>query len=129
MPWWCAILYTGFLRCLKHHPWHMFQPSCFEQEALITRGQLPSSCFFLKSIVFRLSWLECLIFMNFSSWSHFLQIWCNILTTNNNSRCVLFLANIFIISSRSLATKVPIFLALVKEVPGTSLRISTVYNF
>ena len=32
-------------------PWHMFQPSRFEREAPVIRGQLPFSRFFLKSPV------------------------------------------------------------------------------
>ena len=34
-------------------PMHMFQLSGFEREATVLRGQLPSSCFFLKSHVLR----------------------------------------------------------------------------
>ena len=33
------------------------------------------SCLFLKYLVLRWCWLECQIFMNFSSWSCFLQTW------------------------------------------------------
>ena len=38
----------------------------------VSNGRLPSSCFFLKSPVLRWSWLECQIFMNFTSQSQFL---------------------------------------------------------
>ena len=46
---------------------HMFQLSRFERKAPVLKWQLPSSCFFLKSPVFRWFWLECQIFMNFKS--------------------------------------------------------------
>ena len=68
---------------------HMFQLSLFEREPHVLKGQLlPSSRFFLKSPVLRLSWLKCQIFMNFSSQSKFLQTRCEILAASNEIRCV-----------------------------------------
>ena len=46
-------------------PWHMFQPSRFEREAPVIRGQLPFSRFFLKSPVLRWSWRYYQIYLNF----------------------------------------------------------------
>ena len=50
--------------------------SCFEWEAPVLRGQLPSSHSFLKSSVLIWPWLKYRIFMYFSSQSHFLQVRC-----------------------------------------------------
>ena len=55
---------------------HMFQLSCFEQEAPILRGQLLHSSSFLKYSVLRWTWLKYWTFMNFSSRLHFLQTRC-----------------------------------------------------
>ena len=70
----------------------MSQLSRFERELPVLRGQLLSSWSFLKSPVLRWFWLECQIFMNFSSRSQFLQVRCQrdvkILAANNEIRRV-----------------------------------------
>ena len=59
---------------------HIFQLSCFEQEAPVFRRQLLPSRLFPKSPILRRSWLGCQIFINFSSqsrsshWEVFLKI-------------------------------------------------------
>ena len=80
------------------------------------RGQLPSSCFFLKSPVLSRSWLECQIFTN-SSRSHFSQTRCEILATSNGIRCVCCSW------PQSLLWAVDLF----QQPPGTSLRINNLW--
>ena len=55
---------------------HMFQLFLSKRKAPVLKVQLPSSRFFLKSSVLRLSWLICQIFMNFSIQSPILQSRC-----------------------------------------------------
>ena len=102
---------------------HMFQLSRFEHEALLLRGQLPSSRFFLNS-----RFLRCQIFMNFSSRSHLFQTQCKSLGWLRNQVRALLSANIFTMRSRSMSTKALIVLALAKEVPGTSVKTNRVCN-
>ena len=105
---------------------HTFQLSRFEREAPVLRGQLPSSRFFLKSPVLKWSWLECLIFMSFSSQLHFSQTRCKNLGYSNKIRCV----RCFRPPSSSWAvdlcpqkkhthTRTLIVFALAKEAPGS----------
>ena len=51
------------------------------------REHLPFSRFLLKSPVLRWSWLECQVFMNFSTWSRFSQTRLRILATSSKIRC------------------------------------------
>ena len=117
----------------------MFQLSCFEGEAPVVKGQLPSSRFFLKFPFLRLSWLKRQIFMNFSSQSKFLQSLrpATLLKKKLWHRCfpvnfVKFLRTPPVaatLSSRSVSTEGRTLLLRVKEISETRLRINTVCNF
>ena len=126
----CPIWSIGNTEC-HQYPWHMFQPSRFEWEAPVIRGQLPFSRLFLKSSVLRWSWFYYQIYLNFfKSISLFTNSICKFwLPVTKLGACVVVGISFFLVSCRSVSTEGPIVLLLVKETPEMSLRINTACNF